>query len=293
MEGRGAGVRPGVVVRAIIRGIHDDGVIREAEVVDLLEEFADQGVVFDHAVGVFVIARMAVLLPHVGAKVHARRVPPAEKGLLGRGLALDEVLCRVIGFIVDRLHALLCQWSKIFDDLTAFAIGLGLDHATWPEDFAKCLAVGQDHVAGIVLVLRLFLGVEVIKAAEELIESVHGWQVFVAISLVVFSELPRSVALAFQDRGHGAVGLLPAFGGAGHSHLGHATANRHRAADECGATGRTALLRVVVGEAHAFLGDAVNVRRLVAHHAAVIVANVPGTNIVTPDDEDVRLLLLR
>ena len=49
---------------------------------------------------------------------------------------------------------------------------------------------------------------------------------------------------------------------------------------------------VVVGEAYAFLGDTVNVRRLVAHHAAVIVADVPGTNIVAPDDEDVWLLFL-
>ncbi len=131
--------------------------------------------------------------------------------------------------------------------------------------------------------------VHLVVVSEEHIEAVHSWQVFVAISLVVFSELPRGVAQAFQDRGHRAVGLLPAFGGAGHSHLGHATADRHRTADECCATGRTALLSVVVGEGHAFFGNAVNVRGLVAHHAAVVVADVPRANIVAPDDENIGL----
>jgi hypothetical protein len=40
-------------------------------------------------------------------------------------------------------------------------------------------------------------------------------------------------------------------------------------------------------KADAFAGDAVDVRRLVAHHAAVVVADVPGADVVTPDDEDV------
>ena len=88
------------------------------------------------------------------------------------------------------------------------------------------------------------------------------------------------------------VGLLPAFLRAGHADLGHAGADRHAAADERRAARRAALLRVVVGEADAFLGDAVDVRRLVAHHAAVVVADVPGADVIAPDDEDVRVSCL-
>ena len=40
------------------------------------------------------------------------------------------------------------------------------------------------------------------------------------------------------------------------------------------------------------LGDAVDVRRLVAHHAHVVGADVELADVVAPDDEDVGLLLL-
>ena len=44
--------------------------------------------------------------------------------------------------------------------------------------------------------------------------------------------------------------------------------------DERGAARRAALLRVGVGEQRAFLGDAVDVRRLVAHDAQAVGADV-------------------
>jgi len=65
--------------------------------------------------------------------------------------------------------------------------------------------------------------------------------------------------------------------------LGHARAHRHVAADEGGAPGGAALLGVVVGEGQAFRRDAVDIGRLVAHHAAVVVADVPGADVVAPD----------
>jgi hypothetical protein len=49
------------------------------------------------------------------------------------------------------------------------------------------------------------------------------------------------------------------------------------------------LLRIMVGEDRAFLGNAVDVRRAIAHHAAVVGADVPQPNVVAEDDEDVRL----
>ena len=49
------------------------------------------------------------------------------------------------------------------------------------------------------------------------------------------------------------------------------------------------LLAVIVGEQRALVGDAVDVGRAVAHHAAVVGADVPVADVVAHDDEDVRL----
>ena len=57
----------------------------------------------------------------------------------------------------------------------------------------------------------------------------------------------------------------------------------------CGA----GLLRVGVGEKRALIRDAVDVGRLVTHHAAAIGADVPETDVVTPDDNNIGLFLLR
>jgi hypothetical protein len=138
--------------------------------------------------------------------------------------------------------------------------------------------------------LGFLLGIEVIEAAHELVEAVHGGQVLVAVALVVLAELSGHVALALHHCGHGDIRLLPAFLRAGHADLGHAGADRGGAADEGGASGGAALLGIVIGETDAFLGDAVDVGCFVAHHAAVVVADVPGADVIAPDDEDVGFL---
>ena len=63
------------------------------------------------------------------------------------------------------------------------------------------------------------------------------------------------------------------------------------ARDERRAARRAALLGVVIGEEHAFVGDAVDVRRPVAHHALGEYAEVRLADVVAPDDEDVGFLL--
>jgi hypothetical protein len=64
------------------------------------------------------------------------------------------------------------------------------------------------------------------------------------------------------------------------------------AGDERRAPGGAGLLGVVVGKDRALFGDAVDVGRAVAHHTAVVRADVPVADIVAKDDEDVRLLAL-
>ena len=114
----------------------------------------------------------------------------------------------------------------------------------------------------------------------------------VEVALVILAKLTGGIALSLENCRHGAIGGLPAFLRARQTDLGHARANRDRAADEGGPTRRAALLAVVVGEADAFIRNAVDIRCLVAHHATVVVADVPITDVVTPDDKDVGLLVL-
>ncbi len=56
-----------------------------------------------------------------------------------------------------------------------------------------------------------------------------------------------------------------------------------------GAPGGAALLAVVVQEAEPFVRDAIDVRRLVAHQAVAVAAQVGDADVVAEDDENVGL----
>ena len=62
---------------------------------------------------------------------------------------------------------------------------------------------------------------------------------------------------------------------------------RTLSSNECCSARRAALLSVIVGEERALLRDAVDVRRVIAHHAQVVGADVGVADIVTKDDENV------
>ena len=71
--------------------------------------------------------------------------------------------------------------------------GLASQHAARAE-------LGPEvRILRIVGVLRLFLGVEVIEIAEELVEAVHRRQMFVAVAEMVLAELAGGVAEGLQD----------------------------------------------------------------------------------------------
>ncbi len=98
-------------------------------------------------------------------------------------------------------------------------------------------------ILGIVGQLGLFLGVEVIEVAEELVEAVHDGQGLVAVAEVVLAELAGGVALGLERGGDGGILGLQAERRPGHAHLGQAGAVRVLAGDEGCATGSAALLR--------------------------------------------------
>ena len=92
---------------------------------------------------------------------------------------------------------------------------------------------------------------------------------------MVLAELAGRVALRLEQFGKRRVLLGKPFLGARQADLEQAGAEARLAGDERGASGGAGLLRVVVGEDRTFLGDAVDVRRAIAHHAAVVGADVP------------------
>ena len=231
----------------------------------------------------------------VGAQVHAGRVEPAEERLARRVLPLHEVDRRGGGLVVDRLHALLGERAGVLDGLLAdlaearidrgvVAVGrLALEHAAR----AELGAVGR--VLRIVRQFRLFLGVEVVEVAEELIEPVHGRQRLVAIADMVLAELAGGVAEVLEQAADRGIELAHAHRRAGKADLGEAGADAVLAGEERRAARRARLLAVVVEELDALAADAVDVGGLVAHQAVGIGADVRNADVVAEDDEDVGL----
>jgi len=160
-----------------------------------------------------------------------------------------------------------------------------MQHAARTEHFFEL------RILRVVRQLRLFLGVEVVQVAEELVEAVNGRKKLVAIAEVVFAELARGVAKRLEQLGDRRVLRLKADGGAGHSDFCQAGSDRILPGDEAGAPGRAALLRVVVREKAALVRDPVDVRGAVPHHAVAEFADVPDADIVSPKDEDIRLFV--
>ena len=142
----------------------------------------------------------------------------------------------------------------------------------------------------IVRLLGLLLGVEVVQVAEELVEAVHGGQVFIAVAEMVLAELPGGVALRLERRRDRRVGRLQAQVGTRQANLGQAGAVRVLAGDERRTPGGATLLPVVVGEQRPFRRDPVDVGRPVPHHAVAVTLQVGLPDIVAPDDQDVRFV---
>ena len=107
---------------------------------------------------------------------------------------------------------------------------------------------------------------------------------------MVLAELASGVALRLQRRRDRRVLCLQAQRRAGQANLGQTGAIRVLAGDECCPSGGAALLRVIVGEQHAFSGDAVDVGGPVPHQPVAVAAEVALPDVVAPDDQDIRLI---
>ena len=191
--------------------------------------------------------------------VHARGVPPEEERLIGF-LRLLEVVERGLGeLLVDGLHAFLAERPLSYDLLSAVWFRPAV------EQTARLVFLDHRGIFEVVLVLELFLRIEVIERAEELVEPMRRRQRLVGVAQVVLAELRGHVALGLEQLRDRDIARLQALLRARETDLQHAGAETGLARDEARAAGSAALLAVPIGEESALLGDAVDVGRLVAH----------------------------
>ena len=222
-----------------------------------------------------------------------------KNGLPAVVLALDVVDGGVGDVVVDGLHPLRGQRAGVLDGLLAdraelrvvgfgrhLVGGLALQHAARQRQFVQPREL---VLVRVVELLGFLLGVEVIQVAEELVEPVHGRQVLVQVAEVVLAELAGRVAQRLEQLGDGRILGGPADVDAGHADLAHSGAVDALPADERRAARGAALLTVGIGEPHALVGDAVDVRRAIAHQAVAVATQVGDADVVAPDDQDVRL----
>src|SRR4029077_5984490 len=115
-------------------------------------------------------------------------------------------------------------------------------------------------------------------------------QVFVAVPEMILTELTRRVTKWLQKLSESHVSRLQTRRRAGQSDFAQAGAQSALAGDERRAAGRAALFGVIVGEHHTFLGDAIDIRRTIAHPAHRVGADISLPDVIAEDDEDVRFL---
>src|ERR1043166_2446460 len=211
-------------MRTVVGRIKDNGIIRDTRFVEGFQDFADMRVVLDHPVRVLSSRGQSRLVPefgfHVRVSVHPGAVVPAEKRLARFRLSLDELDGSVGSLVIDRLHPFSVERTGVLDRLFADAApawllsggvlvgGLAAQHAARTEFFSK---LGSRIGA----TFRLFLGVEMVEVAKELVEAMNSRQILVQVYQMILPELAGVIALALQQLGYRHVPILETRGGAG------------------------------------------------------------------------------
>lgn len=143
---------------------------------------------------------------------------------------------------------------------------------------------------------RIFHGIEVVKIAEEFIETMDRRQEFVQITEVVLAKLSCRIAHGFQDgRDRWRFGRY-AKGRAGLTYSSQTRPDRELPSNEVRAPSRATCLGIIVGEPHAFRGQSVQVGRAAGHDALMVGTDVEPPDVIAHDKYDVgfgRLLLQR
>src|SRR5271157_2273352 len=149
-----AAIGPGEVLRAVVGGEDDDGVLLEPVVLELLHDRADDVVELGHSgfvdgPAVLWRAQLLVLFREMGYHVHPGRIQPEEERLaIAPGLV--EKLERVLeDLVVHGLHAIRVQRTGVLDALPA-----DLAPARLLRRVVHVGRPGVQHVPGADLVLQ-------------------------------------------------------------------------------------------------------------------------------------------
>src|SRR5215813_10223266 len=110
----------------------------------------------------------------------------------------------------------------------------------------------------------------------------------VAISKVIFAELASSVTERFEQIGNRRHPVCYPMRRARHADREQPGADGMLAEDKGRATRGAGLLTVSVGKQRTLLRQPVDVGRAVSHHAKVVTTEVRPTDVVAPDDQDIR-----
>src|SRR5208283_4318386 len=126
-----------------------------------------------------------------------------------------------------------------------------------------------------------------VEVAEELVETVNCRQKIIAVTKMVLAELSGHVAQRFEQLGESRILLRQAFFRTWQAHFQKASTDWALAGNERSAARSAGLLAVVVSENRAFICYAIDVGCAVSHHAAIVGADVPVTDVVGHDHKDV------
>ena len=124
-----------------------------------------------------------------------------------------------------------------------------------------------------------------VEVAEEFVETMHCRQKLIFVTEMVLAELAGHVAVRLEQFGDSGVFRLKSDVGARHAYLGQPRADRVLACNEGRASCGAALLAVVVGKGHTFVGHTIDVGCAITHLPAIVVTDVPPANIVAPEDQ--------
>src|SRR5262245_47314667 len=142
-----------------------------------------------------------------------------------------------------------------------------MDHASGAE---LLLEVRKILFRGVVRLLRILFGVQVIEVPEELIEAVGGGQVFVEVAKMVLPELAGCVSERFEQLRNRRVLRLETDGRGRNTDLRKPGPVATLPGDERRAASGATLLPVRVGTAHSLCCESIDIGCPVAHQAVAV-----------------------
>jgi hypothetical protein len=91
---------------------------------------------------------------------------------------IDEIQSRLEELRIHRLHAPLIQRARVLDS----TVGVGVDDTPGAIPLRERPSVAGHQIGRVIRMLRLFLGIQVIQVAVELVEAMVCGQVLVKVT---------------------------------------------------------------------------------------------------------------